>query len=339
MMRRVSLSFLAIAVAFLIAEVLVRLRVPYTVYGHTRQIVQETLSVPSATLGYANRPDASVRFRNKEFDTQVTINARGLRDRDYPYEPSGRFRIVVLGDSFAFGWGVNQEDCVTEVLEQRYLQDTDVLNLSVSGYGTLQELRLFQEEGVKYHPDLVLVFWFSNDLDERIPEVYFHNGRMSEVDWLRTRWSKRLRLWLMRHSYAFTLLRETRNELNRRWFKREASIAEAAVTDEADWRLMREWLIALHDSAQANGATLAIVGIPDKGQLIVNEPLTSLLRELQVAYYDLWEAFASLPDADRRRVYFRVDDHWTAYGHQVVARFVAQYLRAKGFVPEERFRS
>lgn len=338
-MRRFLLSLSAVLIALLIAEWLVRLRVPYSVYGHTRQVVQETISVPSTTLGYANRPGASVRFRNKEFDTQVTINARGLRDREYPYEKSEPFRIAVLGDSFAFGWGVNQEDCLTELLEERYLQATDVINLSVSGYGTLQELRFFQEEGVKYHPDLVLVFWFSNDLDERIPEVYFQNGRMSEVDLPRTRWSKRLRLWLMRHSYAFTLLRETRNALNRRWFKRNSSIAEAAVNDDVDWRLMRGWLAELRDSAQAHGATLAVVGIPDKGRFIVNELLTSLLRELQVAYCDLGEAFASLPEVDRHRAYFHMDDHWTAYGHDVAARFVADYLRVTGLVPAERFRS
>ncbi|MBI4353860.1 MAG: hypothetical protein HY595_01355 [Candidatus Omnitrophica bacterium] len=338
-MRRVLLFLSAVLIALLSAEWLVRLRVPYNVYGWTRQIAQETISMPSPTLGYVNRPGASVRFRNKEFDTHVTINSRGLRDREYPYEESNPFRIVVLGDSFAFGWGVEQAECVTEVLEERYLQGTDVINLSVSGYGTLQELRLFQEDGVKYHPDLVLVLWFSNDLDERIPEVYFHNGRMSEVDLPRTRWSKHLRLWLLRHSYAFTLLRETRNDLNRRWFKRRPSIAEAASRDEDDWRLMRGWLTELRDSAGAHGATLMVVGIPDKGRFVVNEPLRTLLDELTVAYEDLGGAFASLPEADRRRVYFPLDDHWAAYGHDAAARFIAQALRVKGLIPEERLRS
>lgn len=57
-------------------------------------------------FGFAHIPNASGWWVNidapGEFQTYVRINSKGLRDRDYSYEkPSGVFRILVPGDSFA----------------------------------------------------------------------------------------------------------------------------------------------------------------------------------------------------------------------------------------------
>ena len=53
-------------------------------------------------------------------DRPLRTNAYGLRDRDYPVaKPEGTFRIVGLGDSVMFGWGVAQDEPFLEVLERR----------------------------------------------------------------------------------------------------------------------------------------------------------------------------------------------------------------------------
>ena len=63
----------------------------------------------------------------------VSQNAEGLRDRHYPYaRDGGRRRILVLGDSVVWCWGVEQADCFTERLEAA-LPDTDVINAGVPG--------------------------------------------------------------------------------------------------------------------------------------------------------------------------------------------------------------
>src|SRR5437899_3035923 len=81
--------------------------------------------------------------RSPVFRTRVRINDKGLRGRDYPYERvAGRRRILVLGDSFVFGYGVEQEEIFTTVLEG-LLPATEVINAGVSGYGTDQELLWF----------------------------------------------------------------------------------------------------------------------------------------------------------------------------------------------------
>lgn len=70
----------------------------------------------------------------------VMINAEGLRDYEYDYQrPAGVTRILALGDSVTFGWGVKLEDTYPKVLERllnggesrdRY----EVLNCGVGNY-------------------------------------------------------------------------------------------------------------------------------------------------------------------------------------------------------------
>ena len=116
------------------------------------------------TLGWKNIPS----WESATFDRKIAINSKGLRDREYPYEkPAGVFRILVLGDSFVWGYGVSNEETFTERLEQALTAEgaaIEVLNAGVSGWGTDQQLLYLESEGFKYSPELVvLAFFLYND--------------------------------------------------------------------------------------------------------------------------------------------------------------------------------
>ena len=116
--------------------------------------------------GWKNIPG----WQSSTINQPLSINSKGLRDREYPYQkPAGTKRILVLGDSYTWGYGVGNKEIYTEVLEQT-LQDKyphyEVLNAGVSGWGTDQQYLFLITEGLKYSPDLVIVSHFINDLDE-----------------------------------------------------------------------------------------------------------------------------------------------------------------------------
>ena len=79
-------------------------------------------------------------FRDRERET-----ARGS-DRN-----GSRLRIVVLGDSFTWGHGVEDEGLFTRLLEDR-LPGTEVWNLGGSAYSTEQELLLLRKESRRIDP-------------------------------------------------------------------------------------------------------------------------------------------------------------------------------------------
>jgi lysophospholipase L1-like esterase len=100
------------------------------------------------------------------FKTHFQTNSRGMRDREYAVEKSGKLRILALGDSVTEGWGVEETETYPKVLESHYLQGVEVWNLGVIGYGTDQELRRLGQVIDTYHPDIVTLAFFFNDLSD-----------------------------------------------------------------------------------------------------------------------------------------------------------------------------
>jgi hypothetical protein len=158
------------------------------------------------TLGWASKPD--LRDVRVFGDEVLNTNHRGLRGTtDFPFESSGRLRIVVLGDSFTFGEDVSDDETYSHYL-QKLLPKADVINLGVHGYGHDQMLLLLREEGLKYRPDVVVLGFVTVDVDRNVlgfrdfakPRFVSEGGRLQlangtlptpdEVlrwDWLRPR--------------------------------------------------------------------------------------------------------------------------------------------------------
>ena len=101
---------------------------------------------------------------------QVSVNAHGMRGPDVPIEkPTNTFRILSIGDSSAFGWGVPPEQTYAGALERILNENAgsvrcQVLNAGVPGYSSYQGLQYLRRELLAYKPDLVLVYFGLNDL-------------------------------------------------------------------------------------------------------------------------------------------------------------------------------
>jgi hypothetical protein len=70
---------------------------------------------------------------------------------------------VVIGDSYTFGEGVNDDQTYCADLE-RLLDGVEVLNLAVHGYGTDQQLLRLQLDGLAYRPDVVVLGYYEDDV-------------------------------------------------------------------------------------------------------------------------------------------------------------------------------
>lgn len=128
------------------------------------------------TLGWVKRPGARVVYERAEYTVEVAINSRGLRDPERAPEAPGRTRVLALGDSFVEGYTVPLEAGVTQVLEQRLRSGgcpVDVINGGTGGYSSDQEYLFYREEGVKYAPRVVLLFFYSNDVVFSARRNYF----------------------------------------------------------------------------------------------------------------------------------------------------------------------
>ncbi len=118
---------------------------------------------------YELRPHLEVKFQKEN----VKINSHGMRGPEVQMEKQeGTYRIALLGDSFAFGWGVPEEDCFARVLERKLqaelpkdgpIKKVEVLNFGVPGYSTFQQVAKFETHGIKFDPDAILIYFIQND--------------------------------------------------------------------------------------------------------------------------------------------------------------------------------
>ena len=118
-------------------------------------------------LAYDLQPGAVVQ---REDGIVYHVNAQGFRHQNdvEPRHP-GKRRIEILGDSVAFGMDLNEDQTFAHLLEDELSRDgqpMQVLNLSVLGYKTAQEVRRFERDGLRLEPDGVVLAFCLNDFDD-----------------------------------------------------------------------------------------------------------------------------------------------------------------------------
>jgi hypothetical protein len=120
-----------------------------------------------AGIVYELRPNVRGQFVGQP----LLINSQGLHDYEYSRrKEAGTFRIIGVGDSSLFGWGVPFEDSGLKVLERRLnekfrTQKFEVIDFAVPGYNTAMEAETFVKRCLEYAPDLVLLNFNTNDYD------------------------------------------------------------------------------------------------------------------------------------------------------------------------------
>jgi lysophospholipase L1-like esterase len=111
-------------------------------------------------------PNVEHHFRTREFSYKVQTNSLGFRDREFRLEKTAKIRMLALGDSFTFGYGVEAKQAWPKTLEA-YLQtagyDVEIANLGRPG-GSPRDYAAIAEKTIPLlKPDLVIVAVLQGD--------------------------------------------------------------------------------------------------------------------------------------------------------------------------------
>ncbi len=158
--------------------------------GNLRAIVNPH---PSDRIIFDLKPNLDTIFQR----VPVRTNSCGMRGPERPIaKPPDTYRIALLGDSFAFGWGVAQESIFAQRLEDNLNRIAggkrrfEVLNFAVPGYSTFQEVARFLEQGLDFQPNAVLVFFVQNDFGFPfyVRDVYRPGSMLAATEFARLTW-------------------------------------------------------------------------------------------------------------------------------------------------------
>jgi len=141
----------------------------------------ESCKQDDAVYEHSYIPNCHSRFTTFEWDTDVKINAEGFRDDEIAPKEQFDLRILMLGDSMTWGYGVEKEETFSEVLQQKLKAkgiNADVINAGATSYSPTLEYLLLKNKGLSYQPDIVILNLDMSD----IQDDYNYNQERAEFD-------------------------------------------------------------------------------------------------------------------------------------------------------------
>ena len=169
---------LSTILSFLVAEVFLRFFYPTPYYGYELIRPEQQLIQYDPVLGWKGRSNAIGVFASSDFDVSVSHDAYGYRNCA-PAFVDNKENIIVLGDSYGWGWGVADEEVFSSYITNKNRQ-INIYNLSIPGYGTDQEyltLRLFLKDNAHPRYRGVVLLFYSNDFEDVLDAVRYSHPK------------------------------------------------------------------------------------------------------------------------------------------------------------------
>jgi hypothetical protein len=276
--------------------------------------------------GWAVKSDLKrVRVFNDRFLSSDHLGIRG--EREYVLGSRGKKpRVLVFGDSYAFGEEVSDDQTFSAQLE-KLSPGLEVINMGVHGYGYDQSLIYFEQVGRSLHPDLVVLV--VNDADTRRGLLGFRDyakphfklsgeslvlsgSPVPDVAETLAQSPFRPRL-LDLGAMAFEMFR-WKTGIN----QQRAETLTSALLDR--WR----------QETRRTGAKLILLHLPTSDELALPaaEPVeAAFYREYcQRTRSDCHFLFGDFQQAIMNGEHFKTEGHWLENGHRLVARALAKWI-------------
>ena len=283
---------------------------------HLGQIIQQS-AYPN--IIYELIPSSRYQFQQ----VPISINKQGFRDQEYPAQkkPNTK-RIIGLGDSVMFGWGVDVKDCFLSFLERALNSINpmayEVINTAVPGYNTVMEIATLEHKIDLNQVDLVIINFVKNDFD--LPNFIQKKPRYLSI-------KKSFILQKFEDNKGFDpRLRDAPFDDTNQRFQRDPKqvpeIYQDMVGEEAFLKAMKK-LKQLSDTYQFEVIVLSHSPFIQPPEIVKNVETHFQFQFLDAA--SAWEKYKTQHPEAIWEVKEK-DYHPSAVGHQVIAEVLKQYI-------------
>lgn len=174
---RLKNLILAVTFTGILYSVVVVINVGIGRIKRSKQLASASLNNDDREGGLVFAPNSKAHYKTTEFDFTANINSIGLRDNEVEKDKGKKFRILCFGDSWTFGWGVQQENSWPHQLEVLLRKagktNVEVINCGRGGQYTSTYLQYMQSAVPMLKPDLVLVGVLQEDDLAQLFEMNF----------------------------------------------------------------------------------------------------------------------------------------------------------------------
>lgn len=281
-------TIFSVLIFALVAEIFVRQFIDDGMQFHLemRKYAQQVKIIsPDPLIAHEHGVNRSAKLMGVDVNT----NTQGLRDKEYSLnKPAGVLRILMLGDSLTFGWGVPLNDTFSKRIERLYMErgvNAEVINTGVGNWNTVQQVQYYITKGHLFNPDIVVLNYFINDA-EPVPQ----NQNPS---------------WIMQYCYSCVLIMGRFDTLVRlvaggeSWDSYYLNLFVGE--NPSGWYASKEALFRLAEFCEERGIKLLIANLPELhdvqnyrfGQ--VTKMVKNVAVELGIPFVDLLPSLEKFP--------------------------------------------
>lgn len=257
----------------------------------------------------------------KWMKNHVKLNKFGFRDNDVSLiKTSDSLRIYSLGDSYTFGWYINDSQFTyPNILEEKLKSEdgaAEVINASQPGFNIEASLDRFQTEGILFTPDIVTLGINIFDLtDKEFPPD-----------------ESRFKIFESFRLYQLTLGNMQRDKVAQ---KARRELEEASQANSQQFKKATESILKLNQLVSENGGKLVLVIFPNYDPSSPNSPykyfnfhknLEKMANDNKVTLVDLFKKYDAVKDK-KELVLNPIDAHPSIKAHQLAADELFEKLK------------
>lgn len=326
---KIAKNFLAVVfgiiIALFMAEIILRVTAPH---NDTYPID----IIPHTNLPYRMKPDSHAK---SIYGIDISTNSLGFRDGEFDPDSSIR-RILVLGDSTTFGYGVRAEDTFSAVLEMMFSScdfrinpdKFEFINTGHSGFNLKNYYDMLFEYSSFFKPELVVVGVMGNDILNDIRYV-IEDGVGVTPGSIWERWS--VPSFVVRALRNSALYINVGNSIKRLSYLKSPTEKDKSLGDHALNRGAEDALLSFASYARESRLPISFFYLPTKNEVDLHEydnvALVSRLREMdnssdQINFVDLLELL-KVGGVTSDSIFTRQDHaHPSSKGHAVFAKLM-----------------
>lgn len=320
----IAMLAIVVAVPLLFAEIFLRLFHPQAMMWPRLQFSPEySVKMPPDTVMVNGMPG--------EWKFIYTVNADGYRGKAVPItNVYDKDNIVILGDSYSFGLGVNDGEEFPAIMSDKLQSSHNIVNLGSAGWGLGQQIRRYFEFGQLFKPKTVILQYSAND----VPDNLYHAVTEVEGDqfkfvdsyvplyWLKDKLSRSF----IQYSQTYNFVRQ-----NLYWYFRGQSLEENldhAEKKNEDRKLVETYndlLTAFVDHLKSDDIEVIYIAVNDQLDYYpkVKDHVMALDQQELMDYVEVTDWFEGVTD------YGSPEGHyWGEKAHAIVGDRLADLLAA-----------
>ena len=293
----------------------------------------------STEYGYLNKKDFTQDYSyiGHDFIMHVQTNSIGHRYKEYisaDFNDKEYKKVLLLGDSFMFGYGVNMEDHIATHIDNQLNDKHDfytIINAGVGGWGTIQEVTYAKDNFRVFNPDFIILLFCGNDPDDDNRFLANMSDNQKGVIYFPGKIFMRDHSHLYRFIYTrFHIL------LHNRLIKSKSKDDENLIVNtqsgniitSEQWERTLKVINEFHAKFiefNRQGVVLILATAPWLNEH--RQKLRSLPNGINLFYVDLYDETIDLPKEKRR---LKHDGHWSELIHYIGAKKISNKILELG---------